>query len=108
MKNLLINAIATVATSVINEMNSRKEIASARRDMFDFCNQYGYSVTEVMHLEPIDFMRAVESAAKESNAKVVIKYRNFPVTYNRLGNKERTNWSRCGNVITVHSGKAGF
>ena len=106
MKNLLINAIATVATSAIGEMNRRKEIATARREMFDYCDRNGYYVTEVMHKQPVDFMRAVEDAAKAG--KVIVKYKKFPVTFNRNGNKERTNWSRCNNVITVHSGKADF
>lgn len=104
--NLLINAIATIATQVITEIESRKERAEAVTALHDYCDRNGYRVTEIMHLEPIDFMRAVDSAAKDG--KVIIKYKNFPVTYNRRGNKERTNWSRCGNVITVHSGKAGF
>lgn len=108
MKNLLINAIATVATSAIGEMNRRKEIATARREMFDYCDRNGYSVTEVMHNNPVNFMHAVDAAGKSGNGKVIIKYRNFPVTFNRNGNKERTDWSLRNNVITVHSGKAGF
>ena len=106
MKNLLIKAISTVATLAIDEMNRRKEIATARREMFDYCDRNGYSVTEVMHNDPVNFMHAVEDAAKKG--KVSVKYRNFPVTFNRKGMKERTDWVRFDNVITVHSGKAKF
>ena len=108
MKNLLINAIATVATSVIETIEARKEIASARRDMFDYCERNGHHVTEIMHKDAIDFMKTVEAATNDNDSEVVIEYVNFPVYVNRDGNKERTNWTRCKNVIKVHVGKADF
>lgn len=108
MKNLLINAIATVATKAIGEMNRRKDIATARSEMFDYCERNGHHVTEIMHKYAIDFMKTVEAATNDNDSEVVIEYVNFPVYVNRDGNKERTNWTCCKNVIKVHVGKADF
>lgn len=106
MKNLLVNAIASIATSVIETLDARKERAEAVTALHDYCDRNGHHVTEIMHKDAIDFMETVEAATNDG--EVVIEYVNFPVYVNRDGNKERTNWTRCKNVIKVHVGKADF
>jgi hypothetical protein len=106
MKNLLANAIASIATSVIETMDARKEIASARRDMFDYCERNGHHVTEVMYNDPCYFMEQLKAAQEAGTVK--LKFKFFNPYYDRQGHKCRTNMERIGNIITIHSGPDKF
>lgn len=106
MKNLLTNVIATVATSVISEMNHRKQLVTARREMFDYCDRNNYVVTEVMYNDPCYFMEQLKAAQEAGTVK--LKFKFFNPYYDRQGHKCRTNMERIGNIITIHSGPDKF
>ena len=103
---ILTKVIATVASNVIAEMNTRKEIASARRDMFEYCDRNGHQVTEVMYNDPVYFMEQLKAAQEAGTVK--LKFKFFNPYYDRQGHKCRTNMERIANVITIHSGPDKF
>ena len=112
MKGLLLNAIAAAVEQVTTAIEERAAEKAARTEMHDFCEKHGYHVTPVMDAHAIAFMEIV-NRYKIEGLTVQIKYRQFPVTIDRDGNRTRTDWVATNKtaalaVITVHSGEVKF